>query len=240
MFVDVDGIVAWSAAPPHAPVRVQSFDDWAADHRGASARLVLSGRLLHSVRLREFDAAERRETLRNLAAERFALYHGAGAARWPIALASADDACFACALHGLDLLSLVDTAARREIDIKSAIPFWSEALASATVRTPAMTAMATSMLFVVEQAFVTCLAMTAGQLVDVQQRFLDAADWASLTELVESLAGSPEEPPGGLFVAGWGLSGPAADPQRWQVLGRLDGRVEGSAWLLGLDTAEVA
>lgn len=228
VFIDSDGVVAWPNAAGAAPSRHDSFEAWALANRDSSALLVVSGRLLHTLRLGEVATAGNIDRLRLVAAQRFALYHGGSAAAWPIAVGCGSG--FACALHGIALASIVDIAATHGIDLAGMVPLWSEAIARAVGLVPVLRTSGVAKLLLVEHGLVTCMYVAAGDLIDVQQRLIDEATPAALDDLADRLAVESGLPALEVTIAGWGIVGVVSSTTRI-VLGSLGGGPEDAAWL---------
>jgi hypothetical protein len=228
VFVDAGGVVAWSGDAATAPSRHDDFEAWALLHRESSALLLVSAHLLHTLRLDEVANAGNVGRLRLAAAQRMAVYHGAAAALWPVAVGHGT--AFACALHGISLAPLVDIAGRHGIHLRAIVPLWSETVGRAVALAPELATSSAARLLFAERGLVTCMTFAAGDLLDVQHRFLEDATGPALDALVAQLDSESALAVATVVIAGWGIEGAAAGSSH-RVLGALDGGPEDAAWL---------
>ncbi len=224
VLVDADGVVAAPGASAVAPQRCASFGAWASAADPCRASLLVSGRLLHTLHLADAAGGDAARD----AAKRFATYHGAAAATWPIAIDRRSG--YACALHGADLTAIGTAAASGDIDLECVVPLWSEVLALAALRAPDLASAQSATLLVVEHTLVTCLVLANGALIDAQQRFLDAATPAALDDLHARLVAESALGTGETLLAGWGVDADVAGGFRLP-LGPLVDRAERADWL---------
>ncbi len=203
VLLDGDGAIAWRERGGPGVTRYPSFEAWALEQRDVEVTILLSSSLLHTLRLDEaIDDAVRaaRE-----AAQRLLRYHGTPAAAWPVAVD--DDGRFACALHGLAPEPLIAAAAARGIVLRGMVPLWSQTLERLTARLTAPRDDRPLRCLLVENELVTCLDLDADRLLDVQQRFLDAATPEALDALVGRLLAEQPGRASEVWIAGWGIPG---------------------------------
>ena len=197
----------WSFETPGQPGRAWAgFEAFAAAHAGRRLRLWVGSAWVHSLvvppdlPLSDTDALERYARLQ------LAHYFGAGAEHWPLASWQIGAQRGACALQetvgGLSLAAVRESVQAHGLRLLSLRPLWCQALAHASGEDGAWAASQSAALALLEGRLLSCLVISAGQLVDIQQRYLDRCDGGELQSLLDELrppgAGHPPR------LMGWG------------------------------------
>lgn len=240
VYLGADGVAACQAATDSshrgnaaATDEYADFNAWCQANSGCDARLFVSGHLLHSLvvdpALRLFDEP----AVREYAAQQFNHYHWPQAQQWPMAVWALPSNSGACALHSVDLPTLMAQAAAHDVRVRSIAPVWSAGLDSVSRLKPAFGGAQPHALALVEGRHVTWLVARAGSVVALQQRFIDTPRVDALASLLHRLVietGPFAEPP---LVVGWGLDDAPSSPS-WpaQVLTPLGRHAACAAWLL--------
>ncbi len=242
VYLGAAGVSAWQAPTDssHAGAAAATdehadFNAWCQAHSGCEARLFVSGHLLHSLvvdpALRLFDEP----AVREYAIQQFSHYHGPQARQWPIAVWAQPSNSGACAMHSVDLPTLMAQAAAHDVRVRSIAPVWSAGLDSLSRLKPAFGGAQPQALALalVEGRRVTWLVAQAGSVVALQQRFIDTPRIDALADLLDRLVietGPFAEPP---LVVGWGLDDAQSAPSLpAQVLTPLGQPTACAAWLL--------
>ena len=224
VFVRDDG---WfSYAPGEAqPRRFAAWADWCAEHAGANVRLVVSGALTHQLIAAEDLPLDDEDSVEQWARHQLRHYHGAAAARWPVAPWSSAGQRGASALHGLDLASMLACAERLNVNVRAVQPWWSVALRAAARRAPALDLAARAELWLVEGSQATRVACAAGRVHQIDQRWLDEP---SLPALNRALAELSSDAP---WVLGYGIESAPGGTPHGRTLGVLNGIAPAAEWL---------
>ena len=240
VYLGTAGVCAWDAptdsSHPGAAAATDEYADfnaWCQAHRGCDVRLFVSGHLLHSLvvdpALRLFDEL----AVREYAAQQFSHYHGPQARQWPMAVWAHPSNSGACAMHSVDLPTLMAQAAAHDVRVRSIAPVWSAGLDSVSRLKPAFGGAQPQALALVEGRRITWLVAQAACVVALQQRFIDLPRVDALAGLLHRLVietGPFAEPP---LVVGWGLDGAqSAASLPAQVLTPLGRPAACAAWLL--------
>ena len=240
LYLGVAGVSAWSApaggsdsSAASATGEYADFDAWCRANSGCDARLFVCGHLLHSLvvdpTLQLFDEP----AVRAYAVQQFSHYHGPQARQWPMAVWAHPSNSGACALHSVDLPTLMAQAAAHDVRVRSIAPAWSAGLASLSRLKPAFAGTQPQALALVEGRRVTWLVAQAACVVTLQQRFIDTPRIDALADLLHRLVietGPFAEPP---LVVGWGLDDAApASSLPAQVLTPLGQHTASAEWLL--------
>jgi hypothetical protein len=222
LYLHPQGLTAWRAgAVPTAPEHFADFDAWCRAHPGSQARLLLSGKGLHSLLIDPGLSLGDEETLRTYARQQFAHYHGAPARQWPIAVWSdgkPEGHAGACALHGFDLDALRASAKAHQVHLTGVAPLWSAGLGSLAQRVPAFGGPGRHALALVEGRLVTWLVTESGAVTALRQRHLDAPDTARLAALLNDLSAGTEPLSTPPLLVGWGLDDDAGSGLPAQAL----------------------
>jgi len=237
LFVHPQGVWAWSplrdAAQPMAPAMHENVDAWCAAHEGADARIVVSNHLVHSLLVDAALPLDDNEALHTHARQQLFHYHGTPARHWPLAVWSDSPQRGACALHALDLDAVRRIAAAHEVRLRSVMPAWSVGLRNVDRQCPDFRETGRSALALVEAALVTWLVVDGGRVLQLQQRFADAAEVGALARLLRALMADSAPLAALPTVIGWGMDA-AADaaslPAR--VIGSLSGDSPSARWVL--------
>ena len=190
------------------------FESWCAAHPGQQLRIWVGGAWVHNVSVPADMPLADAQAVKAYARLQFVHYFGAAAQDWPLALwqpgrGPAAGQRHAVALQeqgGLSLAALSQTAQRHGVRILSLRPAWSHALAIAATLDQAWARAESSGLALLEGRMLSWLRLSQGQLVEVQQRYLDQADSQELQALMQGLqpaSGSSHAPK----LMGWGPQG---------------------------------
>ncbi len=186
---------AWSyAADALKPVSFPDFEAWCAAHAGLSARVVLAGALTHQLVADPALPLNDSEAVLAWARHQFVHYHGAQAQRWSLSVWANGPHRGASALHGIELDTLLQSAARHRVRLRAIEPWWSVALRLASQRVPLLARGGSTELWLVEGLQLTRLRCADGRVLGIEQRWLDSADEAALAQLIEALCGSQNPP----------------------------------------------
>lgn len=212
------------------------FESWCAAHPGQQLRIWVGGAWVHNVSVPADMPLADAQAVKAYARLQFVHYFGAAAQDWPLALWQPGSGPAAGQRHavalqeqgGLSLAALSQTAQRYRVRILSLRPAWSHALAIAATLDQAWARAESSGLALLEGRMLSWLSLSKGQLVEVQQRYLDQADSQELQALMQGLqpaTGSSHAPK----LMGWGPQG-----TRWDVsdeLGALHDSPQTAHWL---------
>ncbi|MEJ6005727.1 hypothetical protein WG899_09225 [Paucibacter sp. AS339] len=190
------------------------FESWCAAHPGQQLRIWVGGAWVHNVSVPADMPLADAQAVKAYARLQFVHYFGAAAQDWPLALWQAGSGPAAGQRHavalqeqgGLSLAALSHTARAHRVRILSLRPAWSHALAIAATLDQAWAKAECSGLALLEGRMLSWLRLSKGQLVEVQQRYLDQADGHELQTLMQGLqpdTGSSHAPK----LMGWGPQG---------------------------------
>jgi hypothetical protein len=237
LFVHSQGVWAWTTrhdgVEPMPPSVHENVDAWCAAHEGADARIVVSNHLVHSLLVDAALPLDDNEALHTHARQQLFHYHGTPARHWPLAVWSDSRQRGACALHALDLDAVRRIAAAHEVHLRSVMPAWSVGLRNVDRQCPDFGESGRSALALVEAALVTWLVVDGGRVLQLQQRFADAAEVGALARLLRALMADSAPLAALPTVIGWGMdaAGDAASlPAR--VIGSLSGDSPSARWVL--------
>jgi hypothetical protein len=226
LLLDGDGV--WDAgvrAGAAGCIHHADFRAWCAVHPGAACRVLVSGPLMHHLVCEPGIPLQSSDATAAYARQLFTHYHGQAAQRWPMAPWRSGERRGACALHGVDLAALRQTAAEHAVHLRSLTPWWSSVLPSVSRREPAWWQAAHATLFVVEGVSVTRVGWSEGRCISVQQHRLAQPTAQALDALCAEQCGADSHLP---LALGHGLEGTALSSLR--ALAPLHG-VPRAAWL---------
>lgn len=194
----------WSYEAEGAGRRWPDFEQWCAAHPGQQLRIWVGGAWVHNVSVPADMPLADAQAVRAYARLQFVHYFGAAAQAWPLALWTQGGQRNAVALQeqaGLSLNALTGAARQHGVRILSVRPAWSHALALAAADS-AWARADSAGLGLLEGHCLSWLSLARGQLVDVQQRYLDPGDATELQALLQRL-----QPAAAVKLMGWGSSG---------------------------------
>ncbi len=197
----------WSYEQEGAGQRWPDFEQWCAAHPRQQLRIWVGGAWVHNVSVPADMPLADAQAVRAYARLQFVHYFGAAAQAWPLAVWSQGQQRNAVALQeqaGLSLNALTSAALAHGVRILSVRPAWSQALAQAAAADSAWAQAESSGLGLLEGRMLSWLSLARGQLVDVQQRYLDQGDAGELQALLQRLqpaSGNSHAPK----LLGWGI-----------------------------------
>lgn len=195
----------WSYEAAGAGRRWPDFEQWCAAHPRQQVRVWVGGAWVHNVSVPADMPLADAQAVRAYARLQFVHYFGAAAQAWPLALWSQGGQRNAVALQeqaGLSLNALTGAAQTHGVRILSVRPAWSHALALAAAADSGWASAESAGLGLLEGRMLSWLSLARGQLVDVQQRYLDQGDESELQAVLQRL-----QPAAAVKLMGWGIGG---------------------------------
>jgi hypothetical protein len=191
------------------------FDSWCAAHAGMACTLWLSTPLLHEL-VCEPDLPLASDTAALAWAQALLQhYHGDAALAWPLAAWQQGRRRGVSVLHGASLDSLRATAARHQVRLLAARPWWAQVLRLALQRHRALRHQQARLL-VLEGTRLAVLELQRGQLAGLSLRRLEAATPQALLQWCAEGAAAQDTPS---WAIGYGLqAGPLPGLQVPQAL----------------------
>jgi hypothetical protein len=197
---DLDAIGAGDIAP--------DMPQWLAAHPGSEIRVLLSGRLVHPLLVRDAVLAGAREADRRAwARQQFLHYYGPEAADWPLVLWAEGPVLAAAALHGADLPGWQSFAVDHGSRLSTIRPWWSVVPTKVAASADGWPGAGRAALMLVEGAHAAWVHFDDGRLCAVEQRRAEAPDAPAMAALLEEWQAEHEVPIAATVVAGFGVLG---------------------------------
>jgi hypothetical protein len=227
LFVQPDAV--WVIHPDDRPARCHpGVDEALAALPGGAVRVVLSGRLTHQLLVHDAaHALPDEDAVAGWARHQFTHYHGAVAQGWSLALWRQGAQRGACALVGLDLPVLEAAARRRGVPLLAVQPWWAVALHALGREAATLALAADAEVWLIEGVHATRLRSASGQVVAIEQHWLEGAQGHALvTGLASRTAPAPA-----CWVVGYGLDGDVPLPPSVRCPASLAGERPLARWL---------
>lgn len=204
LFASPEGVVDLDAPGTEAV----DLPGWFAGHPHCTVEIVLSGRLVHTLLVKEpalvrADAADRQAWAR----QQVMHFHGAEAGGWPLVVAADAPMLAVSALHGGDLDGWRAGAAQHRVRLARVVPCWSVAPARVARAWPGWPGDGHAALMLVEGSHATWLRFEDGRLEVIEQRLAAAPEGDALARLARDWQQEARIGPERCAIVGFGLRG---------------------------------
>jgi hypothetical protein len=206
LFVRPEGV--WDLDAADAGAAAPDLPLWLAAHPGSEIRVLLSGRLVHPLLVRDAALAGARDADRRAwARQQFLHYYGPEAADWPLVLWADAPVLAAAALHGADLPGWQSSAAVHGSRLGTIRPWWSVVPTKVAAAVNGWPGAGRSALMLLEGAHAAWMRFDDGRLCAVEQRRANGPDAPAVGALLEEWQAEHEVPDAATVVAGFGVLG---------------------------------